>query len=257
MDPLPFLVTAMAVVVIGGLIGSVGIGGMLLVPWLTQIVGLGVRESIGIAMAGFVVTGLVAAAQAWFGEAGDGLEGNWPLVLATLPGALLGAMGLAVVPEQLVMLLLAAFLTATGGWTLRRDRPARIAPARVRRGGLPLGFASGFASAMTGTGGPAVLVPAMLWRGLPVLAAVSIGQIAQLPIAAAATAGNVASGYFNPWAALLVGAALAPGVLVGRWLGLRLPVAVITNAVAVIMVLAGVAMAVRTLATIGATGAPA
>jgi uncharacterized membrane protein YfcA len=245
--PAEIATTIGAVVLIGGLIGSVGIGGVLLVPWLTVIVGFGVREAVAIAMASYVATGVVAILQARFTDDWNRLWTFWPLMLATLPGAFLGGLAVAVIPESVTLLVLAVFLMLTGGWTLKKDA---LTSPRTGPGAGPgwiTGVVSGFASALTGTGGPALLIPILLWRRVPLLAAVALGQIAQLPIALAATGGNLASGPVDLWTAALVGAALAPGVLIGRWAATRLPVGFLSRVVAVLLVATGVLLALRAI----------
>src|SRR5687768_7700183 len=64
--PAELALTLGAALLIGSLIGSVGIGGVLLVPWLTGVIGLGVRDAVTIAMASYLATGVVAILQARF-----------------------------------------------------------------------------------------------------------------------------------------------------------------------------------------------
>lgn len=240
------IATLAAVLVIGALIGSIGIGGILLSPWLIEIVGLDVRDAITISTASFVATGLVALVVFARGERGA-LARGWPLIVATVPGALLGAIALAVAPRRLTLALLAALLIATGARMLASGR------SRTRRNGKPstgvdwaVGVLSGFLSALTGTGGPMVLVPIQLWRGAPVLAAIGVGQVVQLPIAATATAGNWMSGGVDLAAAALVGAMLVPGVIVGPRIAAAVPMAALTRIVAVLLLCVGGWFVVRT-----------
>ena len=58
-----------------------------------------------------------------------------------------------------------------------------------------------------------VLVPVLLWRGVPILPAIALGQIVQLPIAVTATAGNLAMGTVDLRTAALIGAMMVPGLL--------------------------------------------
>lgn len=231
---------------VGGLIGSIGIGGVLLVPFLTAIVGLGARESIAIAMASYIVTGIVAILQARFAGEWSRLQSYEPLIFATLPGAFLGGLAIALIPENVALLVLATFLVLTGAWSLLRDRLPPRAAADTELD-WPTGVGAGFASALTGTGGPAVLMPILLWKGVPLLAAIALGQVVQLPIALAATLGNLASGPFNFWIAALVAVGLAPGVVVGRWGAKRLPVMLLGRIVAILLVVTGVLLAGRAL----------
>lgn len=244
MGPTEIAMTLGAAMVIGSLIGSVGIGGVLLVPWLTGVVGLGVRGAVAVAMASYVATGIVAILQARFSDDWRRLWSYWPLVLATLPGAFLGGLAIAAIPERIALSILALFLVLTGGWALLRDR---LAPrnSTAQNPSWPTGITSGFASALTGTGGPAVLMPILMWRGVPLLAAILLGQIVQLPIAAAATIGNLLAGPFDYWIAALVAVGLTPGVVLGRWAAKRLPVPLLGRIVAALLVATGVLLMVR------------
>ena len=246
MGPVEIVTTLGAAVAIGSLIGTVGVGGVLLVPWLTGVLGLGVREAVAIAMASYIATGIVAVLQARFA---DDWKRLWPyrwLVVATLPGAFLGGIAIAAIPERVALLILALFLILTGGWALLRDH----FNTGCRPEGRPswiIGVVAGFASALTGTGGPAVLMPILIWRGVPLLAAIALGQIVQLPIASAATVGNLLSGPFDLWRVALVAAGLTPGVVLGRWAAKRLPVSLFARVVAVLLVATGVLLIVRVL----------
>lgn len=233
-----------AAVFIGGLIGSVGIGGVLLVPFLTAVVGLGVRESIAIAMASYIVTGIVAILQARAAGEWKSLKTYLLLILATLPGGFLGGLAIGAVPEDIALLILAAFLVITSIWALLRHRVKARASATAQSG-WPTGLFTGFASALTGTGGPAVLMPILVWRGVPLLIAIALGQIVQLPIAIAATVGNLTAGPFNVWIGALVALGLVPGVIAGRWGATRMPVLLLERIVAVLLAATGILMAVR------------
>ena len=236
-----------AAVLIGSLIGSVGIGGVLLVPWLTAIIGFGVRDAVAIAMASYIATGIVAILQSRFSEEWEAIWPYWPLVVATLPGAFLGGLAIATIPEAVALAVLAVFLVLTGSWTLLRDRLPSANTGSAAKPGWIAGIVAGLGSAVTGTGGPAVLIPILLWRSVPLLAAVALGQIVQLPIALAATGGNVASGPVDFLTAALIGAALVPGVVFGRWAAKRVPLGFLSRLVAVLLILTGVMMALRAL----------
>ncbi len=232
------VVVLCAVFVIGALIGGVGIGGLLLAPMLVAVVGLGVREAIAISMASFMATGLAAL---WlFARDHAPTANRRALVIATMPGALAGALALWVVPERMAVAVLAAFLAVTGGRLLipRRIHRAATQPAS-RSADIGLGAATGFLSALTGTGGPMVLVPLLTWRGSPLLAAIALGQIVQLPIAGVATLGNYASGGVDFAAAAAIGLVLVPGVVVGRRTMEMVPVEAVTRLVALVLIAAG------------------
>jgi hypothetical protein len=102
------------------------------------------------------------------------------------------------------------------------------------------GAVTGFASALTGTGGPLVLVPILLWLGSPVLTAIGLSQAIQLPVSLAATAGNLYHGNLD----LRLGGLLAVGMPLGIWLGSKLaralPRETLQRTVSLLLIAAGV-----------------
>ncbi len=232
--------TLAAALVIGALIGSIGIGGILLAPWLIGVVGLDVRDAITISSASFVATGLAALVLFARGERKH-LAHGWPLILATIPGAFVGAVALGFASKRLSLAVLATLLIATGVRVLAgRMPPQSDGEARSVRADYAVGAIGGFVSALTGTGGPMVLVPIQIWRGAPLLAAVAMGQVVQLPIAATATLGNFMSGGVDIVAAAFIGAMLVPGVIAGNRLAQAVPLGTLTRVVAVLLVAVGV-----------------
>lgn len=236
--------TGAAGLLIGALIGGVGVGGVLLIPWLTQVVGLDVHAAVGAAMLGFIATGVVGlSVLAREGRLFNGL--NWPLVIATVPGSFLGARVLAWVPDRFAYGLLAVGV-GFAGWQLWRGRAAR-APQVSRDPGWPTGLFVGFASALTGTGGPLVLMPLVIAQGMPVMAAVTLGQIVQLPIALVAGLGHVSAGTASPWLGAGLGLAMAPGYLLGRrWVAV-MPIRLVSRLLAAVMLLSAALFAVKAL----------
>ena len=53
-----------------------------------------------------------------------------------------------------------------------------------------IGLFVGLGSALTGTGGPVLLIPILLWLNFPLLAVVGLAQGIQIPIALSASTGN-------------------------------------------------------------------
>lgn len=238
-----FLPTALVVIAIGALIGAAGIGGVLLAPWLAHATGMTVHQAAGVAMLAFIGPGLVALATA----RGAGSSGSRALAAWTLPGALAGSVLLAWLPDRVALLVLAAGVTLAGVRMLRprtattRDAAAPAPPAG-RLAAVPIGLATGFASALTATSGPLVLTPLLLWRGAAVPDAIALGQLVQLPIATSASAVQLAAGGVPVGAGLAIGALLVPGVLIGRRVGDRLSHALLSWLVGVLLLVAALAL---------------
>jgi uncharacterized membrane protein YfcA len=233
--------------IVGLLIGAAGIGGVLLAPWLTHAMGFEVHEAVGIAMVSFIGPGLVALSHSLRSRTVRTVQ--WRLVLATAPGAFAGSAALSVVPERVALVVLAAAVTLVGLRLLTAPRSAaRHEGFRGDAGpGLATGLFVGFASAITATGGPMILTPLVIWRGVPVLEAITLGLLVQLPIAVTATLGNMITGSFNVAMGVAIGALLVPGMLLGRRLGPALPRRFLERAVAILLLGSGVAFAAKAL----------
>jgi len=233
-------ILAAALVLAAGLaIGAVSIGGVLVVPVLSDAVGVPLDRAIAAAMAGFALTGL--AALAFRRGRSDAPAGSaWTLNLAALGGAVVGAGSVALVPESAIRLLIGAIAIASGAHAL--------VPGAVReRGALPgrpalaaIGGAVGCGSALSGTGGPVMLLPILMLLGVPVRSGIALAQLVQVPIALAATAVNAVQGRLDPGLAGLVGGLLVAGSLAGLWLGARVPTMALKRIVALGLVALGI-----------------
>ena len=204
--------------VAGIFIGAIGIGGVLLVTGLVYLAGVEPRVAIATCMMGYLLTGAVGT---WtYARAGNI---RWPmagwLCLGAMPAALLGALAANVLRPGLVMLVVGV-LTAIAGLHALLVTPTQHMTSRVLAP-LPLasiGAATGCLSALTGTGGPLVLMPILMWLEVPILTAVGLSQAIQIPIGMLATAGNAWFGELD----LGLGATLGVMLALGSWLGARI-----------------------------------
>src|SRR6516164_6994157 len=95
----PILVAAIAAtgILIGIAIGAVGIGGVLLVPFLTLTLGIDVKHAIAAALLSYVPSCLVAVVL--YARRGSiPWRDAWLLCLAALPAAWLGARATNIAP---------------------------------------------------------------------------------------------------------------------------------------------------------------
>ena len=203
---------------VGVLIGAIGVGGVLLVPALTYIGGMAIHVAIASAMVAYFFAGGVGSIE--FARRGSIRWGDaaW-LAAGAVPGGFAGAAAMSAVPAFALELLIAVLIIASALNSLRGKGPVSGAPRTLARGPLLLvGAVTGIASSMSGTGGPLVLIPILLWLHVPVLAAVGLSQVIQLPISAFATAGNILYGAID----VVVAAALSVLLMVGVWFGARI-----------------------------------
>lgn len=199
----------------GLLIGCVGVGGVIVVPVLVYGLGIPIQTAIAAAMMGYILTGVIGTIV--YGRKGSI---RWELVLwlclGATPAALLGALASNIADPRLLEFGVGALALCSGVYNLRSVPPVGGTAGRTSRTSLVvIGVIVGVLSAMTGTGGPLVLVPILMWRRVPVLVAIGLSQAVQLPIAVLATVGNVAYGTLDVRMGILLGL----GLLAGTWGG--------------------------------------
>src|SRR5919202_2083688 len=152
-----------AALVVGLLIGCVGIGGVLMTPALVYVGGLGFHLAAATSMWAFLFAG--AAGTSIYSRHGsiDWRLAAW-LGAGVVPAAFAGARANVVLPEDVLMALLAMLMVITGVDALLRG-PVGGQETRRRFGAttlLAIGALVGFGSALTGTGGAGLLVPILL-----------------------------------------------------------------------------------------------
>lgn len=238
------LVTIIGLVV-GVLIGCVGIGGVLLVPALTYIVGIDIHVAIASCMLSYAFSGAVGAVSyARQGSLQWSMCG-W-LCIGAMPGAYVGARNVAAVPDVWLEALIAVLILFAGVKTVsddnRHNGEARTLGSIAL---IAIGAITGFGSAMSGTGGPLIIVPILVGLQLPILVAVGLSQVIQLPVAALATIGNYLHGEINFVLGLSVAALLMLGVMIGARVAHRVSAALLRRVAAAVMVGVGVLMTLR------------
>ena len=239
--------------IVGLLIGAVGIGGVLLVPALAFIADIGVHEAIPACMLSYLATGTIGViVYARHGSV------QWDAVLwlciGAVPAAFLGSISLLSIPAIWVKLLIASLMIFAGTDALIKSYKSKAPTAHTRilsRGQyLLIGFVTGFGSAITGTGGPLIVVPIIIYLGLPVLTAVGLSQAIQIPIATFASIGNWMSGNLNFSLALIIAASMVFGTLLGALLIHRLPIEPIRKFVAFLLVFVGLGIGGHLVSTL-------
>lgn len=211
--------SALLGLVSGILIGCIGVGGVILVPALVQIVGVSIHAAIPAAMAGYILTGLVAS-QVFVKKETLDWRSVRLLWIGAMPASIAGALIAKVTPSFALEFAIAILTAVTGIQTLvrrpQKDDHRKFAFSSYT--GIAIGALTGLLSALTGTGGPVVLIPILLWLDVPVLLAIGLAQTIQLPIALLATIGNVVNRTLDQ----TLGLTLSAGLVIGSWFGARL-----------------------------------
>ena len=252
---MPLLLTL--AVLVGVLIGLAGVGGVLLPPGLMLLGDLSASEAAATSLWVFGFTGMVGTiAYARRGVVPWSMAG-W-LTAGIAPGAFLGARTNAVLPAPLLVGVMAAFTIGVGAHQLRRTRrPHDGRTSRPDGGGHPrlrglgpgglaaVGALVGFGSALTGTGGPVLLVPLLLTLRVAPLRAVAVSQVAQLPVVVAGTAGYLGAGLIDVRLGSLLGVLAGAGAVAGAALAVRIHAERLRTIVALACIAAGALLLIR------------
>ena len=240
------LAVAAAAAVAGALIGLTGIGGVLLVPALTELAAVPVERAVAASMMSFLVAGAVAA----FLHLRHAEFDDRVLVVlcgTSAVGALAGAATLGFLPAGAVRIFISLLALASGLHAL-------VGPHRAAAQRLPspatlgaLGLAVGYGSAISGTGGPVLLIPILLALRVPAPAAVALGLAAQMPISFTATAVNFLAERIDLELGGMLAVLVLAGTLAGSALSRRLSTRGVTVAVGITLMGVGLWYGVTTL----------
>lgn len=223
----------------GVLIGLTGIGGVLVVPALTEFGDEPVERAIAASMAAFLVAG-TAAAVAHRRRAGVEWRHALPLCVAAAAGAVAGASSLQLLTAETLRAVIAVLALVSGGQAL-------LAPRAHAQGRVPgsialaaIGAAVGYGSAISGTGGPVLLIPVLLFAGASAHVSVALAFFVQVPITLSATIVNAMAGRIDPGLAAPLAALVLAGTLAGSRASARLSRRALSIGVAVTLIGVGV-----------------
>jgi len=187
-NPLLFKIIILGLIT-GTLIGTVGVGGILLTPLLVFFLGIELHIAQATSSFSFLFTGIVGTIIYARRKSIDWHQVMW-IGIGVIPAALLGAKVNTILSGTVLTVILAALIVFSGYNALTKHGDDTGSPQTKSKVVLVLiGVGVGFGSALTGTGGPVLLVPTLLLLGVMSLAAVGISQAIQIPIAIMATIG--------------------------------------------------------------------
>lgn len=174
-----WLVVMAANLVVGAFVGVAGVAGFLLPIVYTGALSMGVTEGLALSFAAFIVSGALGSVN--YSRAGNlDIPFGIRLSLGSFAGAVLGVKLNLVIPESAVQVILYLVVLLSGfSILLRKDKKEEngtrgyvisehLAPT------LALGFATGAVCALSGAGGPVLVMPLLVVMGIEVRTAVGV-----------------------------------------------------------------------------------
>ncbi len=235
-------VLLLVAVLVGGLIGTVGVGGILLIPALSALGGLTTHAAMATALFSFIFTGILGT---WLYYKHGSI--NWGITIPVCVGGLLGgypgALANAIAPAWILNLILGCIIIFAGIYALFPAKGGTIeyrpGDTRQRLQLILIGATVGFGSGLTGVGGPVLSVPFMVILGFAPLTSIATSQVIQITAATSGSISNFANGFVDIHMALLVTAAELIGVVAGARLAHTVSSGVLKKMVSVVCIIVG------------------
>ena len=218
------LIAWLLIALAGLAIGATSIGGVLVVPALHRWMGLEIADAMALSSQAFLWTGLWALWR--LPRLGmDLLRRDGVLLLMALFGAVLGVWLSTQVPAPWIRSWIGALALLSGSYGLWRARGSAEGALPRAWPGAPaqavLGTLVGIGSALSGTGGPVLLLPLLMLRRCPFERSVQVALVLQVPIALAATATHAVAGRLDLGWGMAVALVLLTAAEMGRRLSHR------------------------------------
>lgn len=188
-------IIAAANLIVGACIGMTGVAGFLLPILYAGYMDMSVTESLALSFFAFLVSGVIGSVN--YKKAGNlDLTFGVRLGIGSFAGAVIGVILNAFIPEQTVKILLYLVVLLSGiSILLRKNRVSegqieqKILFGGSRTAVLLLGFVTGAVCAMSGAGGPVLVMPLLVAAGMQVRTAVGVALFDSIFIAIPAGAG--------------------------------------------------------------------
>jgi uncharacterized protein len=200
------------------LIGTVGVGGVLMVSYLALFAGLTIHQAAATSLFTFLFTGILGT---WLYQRRGSIDWriSLPVCAAALVCGFLGAAVAAVVDPRPLAIIIALVIVLAGLYIFLPQR-ASSQPRDGRGTGetwllASVGAASGFGSGFSGAGGPLFSVPMMVILRYVPLTAVATSQVLQIVAATSGSLENYRNGFIDFEVALLVTVFELLGVIAG------------------------------------------
>ncbi len=226
----------------GILIGTTGIGGVILVPLLSLVLGFDLHFAMAASSLSFLFPGIVGTFTYAKKRSIVWEKVLW-LSVGIIPAALLGARVNTNLNTAVLVLIVAGLIAFSGiNVFITRQNESGVIPDFRKPLLILIGALVGFGSTLPGTGGPVLLVPILITLHYPALKSIGISQAIQLPIALFAVIGFWLYGQIDLELGLHLGITQAAGVYIGAQIAHRLPIVQLRRLVAIALIGVGAMM---------------
>ena len=243
--------------IIGVLLGMSGISGFLLPLIYVGFLDMPVHDSLALSFLSFAVSGIIGAFSYWQSKNMD-VKLAILLSLGSLPGAFLGVQINVLIPDIIAKLLLYLFVLLAGlsillkknNETTKQNRSMILNNSLIV---ILLGFITAIICALTGAGGPILLVPLLVSLGINIRTAVGVSLFNSVIIAIPSIFGYFSHANMETTASMLIIASLLGtiiGIITGTRLANKVPIHHLKMMIAIITILSSAYMLV--MLTVGA-----
>ena len=164
-----FLLITLIGLLAGTFIGTIGIGGVILVPLLTFALGFDLHVALSASSFSFLFPGLVGTLT-YASKRSIAWEKVLWLSIGIIPTALLGARLNSNLNSTVLIVIVASLITFSGiNVVINRQNDGKVRSDFSKPLLILIGALVGFGSSLTGTGGPVLLVPILVMLHYPAL----------------------------------------------------------------------------------------
>ncbi len=191
-----WLILVIANLAVGACVGLTGVAGFLLPLVYTGLLGLSVTEGLALSFGAFILSGVIGSIN--YRKAGNlDLAFGVRLGVGSFLGSVLGVFLNQLIPEEHVKILLYVVVLLSGISILLRKEPndteaEQKGPGFLQRhvsATVALGFVTGAICAMSGAGGPVLVMPLLMLFGCSARMAVGVALFDSIFIGIPACAG--------------------------------------------------------------------
>jgi uncharacterized protein len=242
--------------IIGVLLGMSGISGFLLPLIYVGFLDMPVHDSLALSFLSFAVSGIIGAFSYWKSKNMD-VKLAILLSLGSLPGAFLGVQINVLIPDIIAKLLLYLFVLLAGlsillkknNETTKQNRSMILNNSLIV---ILLGFITAIICALTGAGGPILLVPLLVSLGINIRTAVGVSLFNSVIIAIPSIFGYFSHANMETASMLIIASLLGTiiGIITGTRLANKVPIHHLKMMIAIITILSSAYMLV--MLTVGA-----